>query len=128
MSVLFNNTDATLNNLVQVFSQIAANHAQIHDFGFGEVWDIGSETVTDYPLLWVSLISNKLGNNTITYKLRIYFMDLVNLDISNETEVKSNSIQILNGIFYTLRDYYDLEPLFDVHVTPFEEKFNDRVA
>jgi hypothetical protein len=128
MALLFNNTDATLNNLVDVFQNIAENHAQINSFGFGEVWNIASQTVTNYPLLWAQLLSNKLGNNTITYKVRVFFMDLVTTDLTNETEVKSNAIQILNGIYYLLRDYYDLEPLFDVNVTPFQEKFNDRVA
>jgi len=115
-------------NLVQIFGQIAQDHAQVNAFGFGDVWNITAETVRNYPLLWVELRGNKIGNNTITYKLRVYWMDLVKPDISNENEIKSNSIMILNGIFYLLRDLYDLEPEFDVNVVPFEEKFSDRVA
>jgi hypothetical protein len=128
MALLFNNTDANLMNLVQIFGQIAQDHAQVNAFGFGDVWNITAETIKNYPLLWVSLLGNKIGNNTITYKLRVYWMDLVKPDISNENEIKSNSIMILNGIFYLLRDLYDLEPEFDVNVVPFEEKFSDRVA
>jgi hypothetical protein len=126
--LLYNNTNATLNNLVAVFKDIADNHSQINDFFFGDVWDIQASTTTNYPLFAVTLLSNKLGNNTITHSFRFYFMDLINADSSNETEVKSNAITIQNGIWHLLRDYYDLEPLFTVNVVPFVEKFNDRVG
>src|ERR1700722_1009791 len=124
----FNNTNASLNSLVAIFQNLADNHSQINSFFYGDVWDIQQSTTTNYPLFAVTLLDNDLGENTITYKFRFYVMDLIQNDNSNETEVKSNSIILLNGVFHLLRDYYDLEPEHKIKIQPFVEKFSDRVG
>lgn len=122
-----NGTNATLNQLVKTFEQIAQKHAQINSFGYGEVWDITTHAVNNYPLLWVDIQPATMGPQTIQYNFRVYNMDLTDTSEHNQLEVKSDTIRVLWDVLFMLRDMYDLEITYGA-ATDFEEEFDDKVA
>lgn len=126
----FNNTNTTLNQLIAVFQQIAQDHAQINSFGYGQEYDVGAQTIINYPLLWVWVQPSAISNQSIKYIFRVTIVDLVVPEgtSTQQDEVQSDTINILWDIAFLLRDKYDLMITFDINVTPFTERFNDRVT
>jgi hypothetical protein len=130
MNLPFIDTNVTINQLIAIFQEIAQNHAQINSFGYGQAYDINATTVENYPLLWVYVQPSKISNQSMKFVFRFHVMDLVRAEgISvQQDEVQSDTINTLWDIVFLLRDYYDLLPSFDINVTPFTEKFDDRVT
>lgn len=125
----------TLNQLVGAFQQIAYNHAQIQDFGEGEAYDISPRLNPTYPLLWITHLNSSFGLQDITHYFRVYVMDLVDPDLLNMLEVKSDVLTILWDVIFLLRDLYDLEVTTAATTNTirstaqdFEESFDDRVT
>lgn len=130
----------SLNQLVKVFEDISKNHGQIHDFGFGDIWNAGKSRKLKYVCLWlnctsVTPIKSVNGNyNQTTFRFRVFLMDLVNKSDNNDTEVISDTIQIAQDILSELNDnpWYGDEgiiiPLANISITPFREKLEDELS
>lgn len=128
MQLNINGQNFTLNNLINVFYQIALNHGMINSFGQGDQFEITANTVVNYPLLWVQILPGSFTQNTIKYVTRIIISDLVQNDISNELEVRSDSIDILWDVANRVWNDFDIAIDFPATVTPFTEKYSDRVT
>ena len=75
--------------------------------------------------------------NGLIYSLSITVMDKINQDYSNQSEVMSDTLLILEDIFTILWQSYtssfggfsiDYEPQFGTQITPFLERFETIVA
>lgn len=126
----FNNTNTTLNQLISVFEQIAEDHAQINSFAYGQTYDIGAATISNYPLFWTFVMPSKISNQSMKYVFHFIVCDLVRPEgtSTQQDEVQSDIPNTLWDIMFLLRDKYDLQITFDVSINPFTEKFNDRVT
>lgn len=124
----FNATDATLNNLVDIFLSIANDHEMIHSFGWGAEYDINAVTVENYPLLWVYANPATINDGSILYKFRFIFADIVDASQNNEREIYSDAIRVLQDIMYQLRDNYQLNISWGATVTPFTLQYADSLA
>lgn len=126
----FNNTNTTLNQIISVFTEIAEDHAQINSFGYGQTYDIGAQTVENYPLFWAFVMPSKISNQSIKYKFHFVLCDLVVSEgtSTQQDEVQSDTPNTLWDIFFLLRDKYDFLIEFDIDITPFTEKFCDRAT
>ena len=121
----------TLNNLVNLFRDIATAHYNVQYFGFGELWEVDGITAKqmgNYPVLWVIPTGAIQEENTTVFNFDIYAFDLVKEDESNETKVLSDCIQILQDVVRIIRDESDDYELADFNnqFQPFTEKFNER--
>jgi len=129
----------TLNQLVKTFQDVATNHNQINDFGFGDIWEAGKSRKLKYVCLWLNCISvtpNLSANNnysTTTFRFRVFLMDLVNKSNDNDTEVLSDTVQIAQDILTELNDnsYYGDQGMVltttNVAITLFREKLEDEL-
>jgi hypothetical protein len=129
----------SLNQLIKIFEDIAKNHNQIHDYGFGDIWNAGKSRKLKYVCLWLNCLSvtpNKGAGdvyNTSTFRFRVFLMDLVNKDKDNDTEVLSDTVQIAQDILAELNDnpyYGDNRVLIttnNVGITLFREKLEDEL-
>lgn len=124
----------TLAQYVTILNQIANDHAQISDFGFGPTSEISARENPKYPLLWVETQASTFDQKVITFKLRLYIIDQINKEISgtnsNALTVKSDTSTVLWDLVTILRDFYDVEPAnsagsnkFTTQATPFDNKF-----
>jgi len=129
----------SLNQLVKVFQDVATNHGQINDFGFGDIWEAGKSRKLKYVCLWLNCLSvtpikSVNGNyNQTTFRFRVFLLDLVNKDNDNDTEVLSDTVQIAQDILSELNDnpWYGDEgiiiPLNNIGITLFREKLEDEL-
>jgi len=131
----------TLNNINNIFKDIADRHLQIHEFFIGQDYDIAASRKMNHVLLAInptSAILSKTDNgyttNTIEYTLKV--IDLVSKDLSNQQEVFSDTLSIIKDVVIMLNqhpDYYEmnlniigdvslstLDGVFDTDVTGWE--------
>ena len=68
----------TYNQIIDTFKDIANNHLQIHNFGDGVLEDINTIKYNggQFPVLWVIPQSAELGENGLTYKMRVLVFDI----------------------------------------------------
>lgn len=93
----------TLNQVVKSLNNIAVNHPQINHFFFGEEWDFATSGVVNCPAMIVTLEPTDVGTSTISYNMKIYIGDLVQKDLSNKTEVLSDTMLIALDIIAILK-------------------------
>lgn len=122
----------SLNQIKKVLEDIATNHKQINSFGFGDIWEYTAKPQV-HPIMWAEL---KESNITVTEKqlflsFSLYFMDLVNKDERNETEVLSDQLFTATDVISLLWSQTYEDVFFfgaDVQLTPFTEAHDDEVS
>lgn len=125
----------TYNQIRELFSDFADRHYQINSFYFGDVDKIGNSEEYNYPLLAVipkdvQMLKQNETYNQSQYSFNIICGDLLDEDHSNETEVRSDTLQILQDLIaeFSQARYYN-ENLMTLEtnavITPFTERFDD---
>lgn len=100
----------TFNELVDYLNTFANNHLQVKNFAVGFRSEINTIMTEDneYPFLFVEPLSHIINNQIQTYTTRIYCMDIKQKDGSNQTDVLSDTLQILNDLYkYIINDSTD---------------------
>ena len=88
----------TYNQIIKELSIFAADHYQIQNFGNGDLFEaVEHNQLLDwnYPLLWVVDQPASIGDKIFTWNFNIIAMSLVEKDLANENEVKSDMAQVL---------------------------------
>ena len=117
-------------------AQIAYHHEQINSFGFGDLAQVTNDIVTKqeprYTRMYVVPAGVRLNANHLHYSFSIIIMDKVNSDLSNLTEVMSDTFRTAVDIWtilfhsYTSRQgnfSWDLVVDEEPDVLPFLERF-----
>lgn len=122
-----NNSQYSINNLIDYFAYFAANDKFINSFGFGPNWNVAINTNPTYPLLWVEPQPSVIGKTNIKLKLSIYLIDLVNKDDSNRNDVLSDTFQSLIDLKAFINKDFSMWLLTDddADIEPVYEKFDD---
>jgi hypothetical protein len=130
----------TLNQLIKVFEDFSENHGQVHSFGVGDIWEAGMSNSLQYPTVWVQptesrAIKGASGYAITNTKFRVFILDRVKKDETNESEVLSDTTQIAhdliknidsNPVFLTGEGYtFNEEDIIMEYVT---EKLKDEVS
>lgn len=116
----------TYNKLLKVFNDIADTHYQITRFGNGPIEDINTFAPenTTFPILWVVPQGITLGENAMTYSMRVLVFDIVESDDSNDDEVLSDAALIMNDVFQMLKnDSADFTVTNSPLAIPFNQRF-----
>ena len=130
-----------LKQIIEDLQSIANNHDQISSFGFGDLtqitMDIESKQEPEYVRMYVMPQPTTFDRSGIIYSLSITVMDKIVQDYSNQAEVMSDTLLILEDIFTILYQSYtsqygnftiDYEPQFGSVATPFLERFETIVG
>ena len=129
-----------MTTLVQIhgnFKSIASSHAQINTFEYGDIWNITTSGVVNYPLLFVSPEGSTAKKGEVGYKYRVFTMDLVQKGKDNEVDASSDTHQMLMDVLTELfkggqqaaGSAYAFELKLDtISVQDFTEKFDDEVT
>ena len=119
----------TLNQLIAKLQSIATSHAQINDFFFGDIADLGTEKPMQYPVLFADIAPSNFNYKVISLNFQLMVMDIVKKDLSNENDVMSDCLQILEDVIIELRNPSEVFMIQDsITLTPFMDSQGDEVA
>lgn len=121
----------SLNQIIAELEDFATAHWQIHTFGHGDVWEISPQSSgIVYPVLWMVPQTATPTLNEVVDEFTILCMDLVDSGERNETEVLSDTRQIMLDVcaYYrqTHTNAYIIE--FGGSIQPFTERYPERVS
>lgn len=119
----------TLNQLIAELQTIATNHEQINSFFFGDIADLGTESPMQYPVFYADVAPSNFTYKVIAVNLQIMVMDIVKKDLSNENDVLSDCLQIMEDIIIKLRDPSKVYLIQDsISLNPFSDSQGDEVS
>ena len=124
----------TLLNIIKLYEDIASANSYIQNSTFGDIFEIDLNE-TDYALSHLSIESANYTNHELTYTLRLYVMNLVSKDESNENDVLSDTLQVIGDFISQFKhstSFGDTEHDYrmneNVNCTPFTERFDNEVS
>jgi len=124
----------TYNQIITKLEAFANAHFQINSFGNGDLWEvIEHDQLKDfnYPLMWVQDQPATTERGKIELVFRVFIINLVQKDESNENEVKSDTLSIcLDVLSEWVMQTDNLQVTVDVNtnLTSFTERFNDELT
>jgi len=129
------------NNVIDTLSCVGEQHLNIQSVTSGDIWEIDLEKNTLFPLFHINPVNVSVGMNTRTFNFQLFVMDLVEPDESNEQEVLSDCLEIMNDIIAIYKHgeilySYDAaageeQRYFidnDFTIEPFTERFDNAVT
>ena len=96
----------TLTNILDDLEQFATDHLQINSFGIGHPDDISTKDRI-YPIMWVTPYEFTGNASTLTTSFKIYILDLLKKDKSNQKTILNLTTLIGTDIFSTYFQAYD---------------------
>lgn len=123
----------SLNQIINKLRTFAESHLQLKgSFVFCDVADLEAKNELKYPLLWTDVLPSTWSNKIFTLSLQITCIDIVSKDLSNEQDVLSDTLQILNDLISVLRQDLSYSENFEIvdniSATPIKDSYGDEVA
>jgi len=129
------------NNVIDTLKCVGEQHLNIHTVTSGDLWELDLEKNTLFPLFHINPVNVTVGQNTRSFNFQLFVMDLVEPDESNEQEVLSDCLEIMNDIIAIYKQgeilyAYDAaageeQRYFidnDFTIEPFTERFDNAVT
>lgn len=123
----------TYNNIVKAIQEVIINHKQlgVNHYFFGEPSDF-TEVSKLMPQIIIQPIPFTQTKTNIQYKFRLFYLDIIDADLTNLVDVYSDALQVLNDILNELEYHPDFsaEYALDFNLTfnNFQEKFEELTA
>jgi hypothetical protein len=119
----------TIKEVKSLLNNLAIDHKQINDFGWGDVWELGESKSITYPLMYCTIESSNVSGSIFNLSLSIIFADLVFADEKNEDDVISDQMLVCQDIIAQLRsDTFEFTLGNSVNINFFTERLSDLVA
>jgi len=131
--------NVTLQNLIKLHEYLVDDSNYVQQGGFGDISEIDIDQTQLFPLAFLSIENTAFTKRELTYNFRLYVMDLVSKDESNENDVLSDTLQYVGdyvslyrhgftatGISYDME--YDFRMNDNVSCEPFTERFDSQVS
>ena len=120
----------TLNQVVKNLNYIANAHNQINHFFFGELYNFASSGTTNYPAMAVTVEPATYSENMLTMNFNVYILDLVHKDLSNQTEVLSDTQSICLDVLALIKDptIYSWNIDINTTLTDIQGGYDDEVS
>jgi hypothetical protein len=107
------------------FQEFADLHKQINSYGFGDVEQLTNDIITkqepEYPRMYVLPDSTHIQPGHIHLGWRVFFVDKLNDDLSNQAYVLSDQLEIVKDFFAKLY-LSDFEAGWEASVQPYYER------
>ena len=129
------------NNVIDTLKCVGEQHLNIHTVTSGDIWEIDLEKNTLFPLFHINPVNVTVGMNVRNFNFQLFIMDLVEPDESNEQEVLSDCLEIMNDIIaiykhgeilYGYDAAHGEEQRYfidnDFTIEPFTERFDNAVT
>lgn len=119
----------TLKNKIEKFCE---NHLQVKKFGgeFADGISIFGTIDEKYPIVYITPISQTLGENTSVFEIDLYCLDIIKEDRSNINQILSDTNLILNDFWIYVRDGkdYEIDIVGNPSLTPLNNQLLDYAA
>lgn len=96
----------TLNQVLDIFKNLATNHYQINSSFVGQTYDFQAQENL-YPSMVIITQPSNIQRGRILYNFDMYLVDLLNKDISNQNEIESDMFQVIVDFVAELKDNED---------------------
>ena len=125
----------TYNQIIDLWTSIANGHQVVKTFTKGDIFEVDANTVV-FPQVHLITEQAQIQNHEIIYNFKLISMDLVEPDESNEDEVLSDTLQIIQDFFAKFKNG-TIAPTVDsqifrindsVSCQPFTERFDTSVS
>ena len=107
------------------FEEFADLHEQINSYGFGDIEQLTNDIITKqeprYPRMYVLPDSTHIQTGHVHLGWKVFFVDKLNNDISNQQDVLSDQLEIVKDFFAKLY-LSDFEAGWEASVQPYYEK------
>lgn len=131
--------NVTLQNIIQLHDTIVQASNYVQQGGFGDIFELDIDQTQLFPVCWLSIENASYTKNELTYNLRLYVMDLVDLDETNENDVLSDALQMIGDYISQLRHGFsyggldwnmehDYRVSDNINCEPFTERFDSQVS
>ena len=111
--------------ILNEFETFADLHLQVNSYGFGDIEQLTNDIITkqepEYPRMYVLPDSNHFQVGHIHVGWKVFFVDRLNDDLSNQQDVLSDQLEIVKDFFAKLY-LSDFEAGWEASVSPFYEK------
>lgn len=120
----------TLNKIVDILAEYAANDLRVNDFFFGDLWEYADKKLDKFPVMLVTLKDSEITERLDVTNFQIGFFDKVDKGEAIELGVLSDTKEIAKGCF----TYFDGPAFKDFLITPnlrltaFTEKFDHELS
>ena len=129
----------TVQNIIQLHEFIGDNSNYVQQSHFGDIFEIDIDQNQLFPISHLSIEGADYSTHELTYRFRLYVMDLVNKDQSNEDDVLSDTLQFVGDYISQLKhgfpysgNTFDVETDFrlsdNISCEPFTERFDSQVT
>jgi len=127
-------------NLIDTLKNLGKAHQQISTTTTGDIYDIDLDKNTKYILMHINNGSVTTGRVGLTYNFRIFIMNIVENDSSNEQEVYNETLAICVDIISIFRNsQWQSQVTLDINtpvyftegeytLEPFKERFDQSVC
>lgn len=107
------------------FKKFGTLHEQINSYGFGDIEQLTNDIITKqepkYPRMYVLPDSTHFQVGHIHLGWKVFFVDKLNNDLSNQQDVLSDQLEIVKDFFAKLY-LSDFEAGWEATVSPYYEK------
>ncbi len=120
----------TLNKIVDILAEYAANDYRVNDFFFGDLWEYAEKKLDRFPVMIATLKESEISERLDRTILQIGFFDRVDKGEAIELGVLSDTKEMAKG-FYTyinspsFKDFIISTPL---RLTSFTERFDHELS
>ena len=121
----------SLNQIISILETITTNHKQIKGFEFNDVADWAGNTDNLYPFVLCDVQPSNFSTKIVSLTISVMVMDIIKKDTSNQNEVLSDTLQILDDLIAELHnDSYVSQFIIkdDIQARPFNDSQGDEVG
>lgn len=124
----------TYQNIIDRLSSICDRHKFINSYRVGDIYEVDFDSEDKspiYPYVHIIPQPSTLSRNELLLSFSLLSMDLVDENEKIETEVLSDTLQILQDIigeFLVGDEYPTFEISLPLALTPFTERFSNSVS
>lgn len=116
----------TLINVIEAIEASMKKQPAIHTICRENIYKLDARSDIDYGVgAWVQGTHSYIGNGLRQYKFTLYYVDRLTFDKSNEQEVESVGMDIIDNIVRALPDSWEIG---SYNYVPFGYKFTDECA
>ena len=110
--------------ILSKLNEFANLHKQIRSYGYGDIPELTNDIITKkeplYPRLYVNSDIAKFKSGQIEYSFNIYIVDKLTIDLSNQQNVLSDTLEIAKDLYAKLY-LSDYNAEWNAQLTPFYE-------
>lgn len=119
----------TLTEIMNEFTSIALQDPNIHSTILNDVYRMNQKTDLEYSVFVVAQMGHRQDSDNKYFGLRLFYIDRLLDDGSNEVAIQSRGIEILSNIIKTFLDtYYEVGLDGDITYTTWTQRFIDETA